>query len=89
MVRSCLQVSSAVVLARQCRSLVVPLSRATVSLGEFDKSLSVYFDRPIHPPLGQPEKKKEGSKKAQKRSKREEEGAAAVRRQESKCRCRK
>ena len=23
--------------------------------GEFDKSLSVCFDRPIHPPLGQPE----------------------------------
>ena len=27
----------------------VPLSRAVVPLGEFDKSLSVCFDRPIHP----------------------------------------
>ena len=30
--------------------LAVPPSRAVVPQGEFDKSLSVCFDRPIHPP---------------------------------------
>ena len=45
---------------RQCRCSgpAVPQSgRAAVPQGEFDKSLSVCFDRPIHPPppLGQPE----------------------------------
>ena len=44
MTQSCLQV-------RQCRCSgpTVPPSRAAVPQGEFDKSLSICFDRPIHP----------------------------------------
>ena len=51
MTQTCLQV-------RQCRCFgpVVPPSRAAVPQGEFDKSLSACFDKPIHPPpLDQPE----------------------------------
>ena len=41
------------VLVWQYHSPAVSPSRAAVPQGEFDKSLSVCFDRPIHPPLGQ------------------------------------